>query len=213
MAISSPTGQTKRIEFWFDFASTYSYPAAMRIEALAASRGVTVSWRAFALAPIFSQQGWKDSLFNISPPRGRYMWRDLARICQDLDLPLKRPSVFPRNSIPVARIACEFAEAAWLPDFVRAVYSASFEQDQDIAEPSVIEQCLIQAGQNPSACIEQTLLPASKGRLRAQTEAAMAHGIFGAPSVIVGNELFWGNDRLEQALAWCVRDAQDGSQR
>lgn len=195
------------IQFWFDFASTYSYPTAMRIEALAASRGVTVAWRAFLLGPIFGQQGWNDSPFNIYPGKGRYMWRDLERICQGLGLPLKRPSVFPRNGLLAARIAARFSDASWLPAFVRATYSANFEHDQDISARSVIERCLVQVDQDPSFVIGQAQLPASKDKLRAQTEEAMRLGIFGAPSMVVGDELFWGNDRLEDALSWCVKHA------
>lgn len=72
------------IEFWFEFASTYSYPAALRIESAARAQGVSVAWRAFLLGPIFKQQGWSDSPFNLQPAKGRYMWRDLARICEEL---------------------------------------------------------------------------------------------------------------------------------
>ena len=193
------------IQFWFDFASTYSYPAAMRIETLTANRGITIAWRAFLLGPIFSKQGWNDSPFNIYPSQGRYMWRDLERVCDGLGLPLQRPSVFPRNGILAARIACEFADAAWLPAFVRAVYVANFVHDQDISAQPVIEQCLVQVGQNPALVIAAVQQPAAKHKLRAQTEEAVQLGIFGAPSILVGNELFWGNDRLEDAILWCTR--------
>ena len=70
----------RSVEFWFEFASTYSYPAAMRIEAVAARDDVTVVWRPFLLGPVFAAQGWKDSPFNIYPAKGRYMWRDLERV-------------------------------------------------------------------------------------------------------------------------------------
>jgi hypothetical protein len=94
------------MNFWFEFASTYSYPAAMRIEALAAERGVDVRWRAFLLGPIFRAQGWNDSPFNLYPAKGRYMWRDLERICSAQGIPFNRPSVFPRNGLLAARVAC-----------------------------------------------------------------------------------------------------------
>ncbi len=80
-----------RVDFWYEFASTYSYPAAMRIEALAATRGATVAWRPFLLGPLFAEQGWRDSPFNIYPAKGRYMWRDLQRICDALWAPLYAP--------------------------------------------------------------------------------------------------------------------------
>ena len=190
------------IQFWFEFASTYSYPAAMRIEALAASHGISVSWRVFLLGPIFREQGWNDSPFNIYPAKGRYMWRDMWRICKGLQIPLKKPSVFPRNGVLASRVACQYADAPWLPTFVRAVYSANFEHDQDISEASTIEQCLVLAGQNPEAILTAAQEPEAKAKLRAQTDEAVLLGIFGAPSFLVGSELFWGNDRLEDSLSW-----------
>ena len=83
-----------KIEFWFDFASTYSYPAAMRVEELAGSHGCSVQWRPFLLGAIFQKQGWNDSPFNIYPAKGRYMWRDLERLCASLELPFRKPSQF-----------------------------------------------------------------------------------------------------------------------
>jgi len=67
------------LQFWFEFASTYSYVGASRIEAMARARGVPFEWRPFLLGPIFRHQGWNDSPFNLNPARGRYMWRDLER--------------------------------------------------------------------------------------------------------------------------------------
>lgn len=195
------------LDFWFEFASTYSYPAAFRIEALAAARGVTVSWKPFLLGPVFNQQGWNDSPFNIYEAKGRYMWRDLQRICEEQGLELRHPSVFPRNGLLAARIACRFADESWTPDFIRAVYRANFARDQDISSRDVIESCLVEAGQHAGAVVAEAQSPASKEGLRAQTEAAMKLGLFGAPSMVVGSEIFWGNDRVEQALAWCEKSS------
>jgi 2-hydroxychromene-2-carboxylate isomerase len=193
-----------RIEFWFEFASTYSYPAAMRIEKIAARSGVDVVWRAFLLGPIFAAQGWKDSPFNIYGAKGRYMWRDLERTCGERHLPFRRPSVFPRNGLLAARIACHFSESTWLPEFVRSVYRANFENDSDIAAKPIIENCLAAADQDPQPIMAAAELPAAKEELRLRTDQAVRQGIFGAPSFVVGNELFWGNDRLESAIAWCA---------
>src|SRR5580698_1041642 len=93
------------LDFWFDFASTYSYPAAMRAEQLGATCGVALNWRPFLLGPIFVAQGWDNSPFNLFPRKGRYMWRDLERICARENLPLRRPATFPQNSLLAARCA------------------------------------------------------------------------------------------------------------
>ena len=192
-------------QFWFEFASTYSYPAAMRIEQAAEARGITIEWRPFLLGPIFAAQGWNDSPFNIYPAKGRYMWRDLERLCASHALSLRRPSRFPRNGLLAARIACVAEGAAWLPEFVRAVYRANFSEDREISDRGVIAQVLEALGQPASALIERSETEAAKARLRARTDEAQRLGIFGAPSFVVAGELFWGNDRLDDALDWVQR--------
>lgn len=193
------------LEFWFEFGSTYSYPAALRVERLAAGRGIAVAWRAFLLGPIFQAQGWSDSPFNLYPAKGRYMWRDLERICRAEEFPLRRPSVFPRSGLLAARVACRFADEPWLPEFVRGVYRANFAENREISEPGVVGACLTAVGQGPDPILKEAQTPESKARLRAQTERAVSLGLFGAPSFVVGDEIFWGNDRLEAALVWHAR--------
>lgn len=189
-----------RLEFWFEFASTYSYPAAARLAALAAERGIEIAWRPFLLGPIFQAQGWHDSPFNLYPAKGRYMWRDLERVCASLGLPLLRPSVFPRNGLRAARVACSHQEEAWLPEFVRRVYAANFAEDRDPADPDVLAAILVDLGLSAPAILEAAAAPEAKQALRRQSQQAADLGIFGAPSFCVDDELYWGNDRLEVAL-------------
>ena len=196
-----------KVQFWFEFGSTYSYPAAIRVEALAAERNVEISWRVFLLGPIFREQGWNDSPFNLYAAKGRYMWRDLERTCEAQGISFRRPSEFPRNGLLAARIACRFSDAAWLPRFVRAVYRANFEEDLDISVPPIVGRCLASAGQDAAAILKEAQSEQSKAMLRTQTDEARQLGIFGAPSFVVDRELFWGNDRLENALEWCVEHA------
>lgn len=194
------------LSFWFEFASTYSYLAASRVEAEARARGVRLRWEPFLLGPIFAAQGWKDSPFNLYEAKGRYMWRDMERLCSSLSLPFRRPSIFPRNGLLAARVACAGRDEAWLPAFVRAVYRANFAEDRDIAAPATVGEILKAQGLPAEEWLERAVSPETKQRLREQTERAVSAGIFGAPSFVVGSELFWGNDRLEQALA-CARGA------
>src|SRR5579862_8735822 len=115
------------LDFWFDFASTYSYPAAVRIRALAEEAGVKVRFRPFLLGPIFKAQGWTTSPFNLFPAKGRNMWRDLERTCSDLSLPpIRRPEPFPQNSILAARVALIGLAEPWGEEFCRAAFSAEF---------------------------------------------------------------------------------------
>jgi 2-hydroxychromene-2-carboxylate isomerase len=193
------------LQFWFEFASTYSYPAAMRIEARAAAAGVDVDWRPFLLGPIFQAQGWNDSPFNVYPAKGRYMWRDLERICAKEAMPMRRPSRFPRPSLLAARVACVGAAEPWGPAFVRAVYRANFVDDREIADAGVIASVLADLGVDVDATLAWAQADETKARLRANTDDAVRLGIFGAPSFVVGDELFWGNDRLDDAVAWAAR--------
>jgi 2-hydroxychromene-2-carboxylate isomerase len=194
-----------RLSFWYEFASTYSYPAAMRIEAAAAAAGSAIEWKPFPLGPIFARQGWNDSPFNLYPDKGRYMWRDLERVCVEAGLALRRPSVFPRNGLLAARVALIAADESWCPAFTRAVYNANFAEDRDIAAPAVMAGILESLGRPASALLDRAATPEVKERLKAQTADAVARGIFGAPSFTIGLELFWGNDRLDQALQWAKR--------
>src|SRR5262245_606451 len=93
------------MEFWFEFGSSYSHVAALRIEDVARRRSVPIVWKPFLLGPLFRRQGWSDSPFNLYPARGRYMWRDVERRCRKFGLPFRRPSLFPRSSLLAARVA------------------------------------------------------------------------------------------------------------
>ncbi len=198
------------LEFWFEFASTYSYPAAMRIEDAAGVAGVDIVWRPFLLGPIFKAQlGLGDSPFKLVPAKDAYMWRDLERVCTRHGFAFRRPSLFPRNSLKAARLAIVAAGEDWLPDFVRAVYVANFVRDLDVADPGILAACVIEAGGDPRTALAATELPATKQSLRDATEEAERKGLFGAPSFVTEDgELFWGNDRLDDAIAWAVRRAE-----
>ena len=195
------------LDFWFDIASTYSYPAAMRVRALASAAGVEVKFRPFLLGPIFKAQGWTTSPFNLFPAKGRNMWRDLERVCADLSLPpMRRPEPFPQNSILAARVALIGLAQPWGEDFCRAVFSAEFADGRRIDDPETMSAILSMLKVEPSAVLGAAVSDDNKTRLRVQTEEAQRLGLFGAPSFSTADgELFWGNDRLEQALAWAKR--------
>jgi 2-hydroxychromene-2-carboxylate isomerase len=190
-----------RVEFWYEFASTYSYLSAMRIEPLAAEAGVDVIWKPLLLGPIFRAQGWDTSPFNIYPAKGKYMVRDMERLAAARGLPFKLPSPFPQNSLHAARLAIIGHVEGWGLAFARAVYAAEFAQGADIGSKRVLVAILAQLGLDAEALLARSATDDNKQRLRQQTEEAQELGIFGAPSFLVGGELFWGDDRLEQALA------------
>ena len=200
------------IEFWYEFASTYSYLAATRVEGAAASAGVAVRWRPFLLGPIFAAQGWTTSPFNLFPAKGRAMWRDMERECARLGLPpLARPDPFPQNSLVATRAALLGQEQDWLVPFSQAVYEAEFARGQSIAEPAAVTAILDGLGLDGAQTLRNASAEANKTRLRVVGEEARSRGIFGAPTFLTEDgELFWGNDRLEQALSWAVGDRPGG---
>lgn len=192
------------LDFWFEFGSTYTHLTAQRIDALATQRGVRVMWRPFLLGPIFKARGWADSPFNLYAAKGRYMWRDVERRAARLAIPFRRPSSFPRNGLLAARVATAAAEQPWLADFVRAVFHANFVDDRDIGTSEVIADILEHLGQAPEPILKQATAATTKEALRAATDDAQRRGIFGAPTFFVGEEMFWGDDRLEEALDWAL---------
>jgi 2-hydroxychromene-2-carboxylate isomerase len=191
------------LDFWFDFASTYSYPAAMRIRRLADEAGLAVRFRPFLLGPIFKAQGWTTSPFNLFAAKGQNMWRDLERICADAGLPFRRPEPFPQNSVLAARVALVGLARTWGEAFCVAVFEAQFGEGRSIADADVIADILLRLDVAPEEALARATSEDNKLKLRAQTEQAQRLGVFGAPTFIAADgELFWGNDRLERALLW-----------
>jgi 2-hydroxychromene-2-carboxylate isomerase len=192
------------VDFWYEFASTYSYPAAMRVEALAQARGIALNWRPFLLGPIFAARGMGDSPFNLHAAKGRYMLRDLRRVCARLGLPLRRPEPFPQNSLLAARIALALDESK-RPEFSRAVYTAEFAEGRSIADRATVGEILQAMNLDAEEILARAASAPNKDKLRSETALAESLGIFGAPTLATADaEIFWGNDRLEEGLDWAA---------
>jgi 2-hydroxychromene-2-carboxylate isomerase len=192
------------IEFWFEFGSNYSYLSVMRIEHEAARLGVTVQWRPFLLGPIFKSFGWSTSPFVLQTWKTEYIWRDMERECRKYGLAWRRPSTFPRTALLPARVALIGAEQAWMGEFCRRIMQLNFAADQTIDSAACVSEVLAQLGLREQEILDEAQSDANKLRLRSQTDLAKDKGIFGAPTFFVGEEMFWGNDRLDDALAYCV---------
>jgi 2-hydroxychromene-2-carboxylate isomerase len=195
------------IEFWYEFASTYSYLAASRVQVEAARHGVSVRWRPFLLGPLFkAQANWNTSPFELYEEKGRNMWRDFDREAAGLRLPpITRPNPFPAHSLLAARVAtlASSKEAPWLVPFSKAVYKAEWAEGKAIGDKSTISAILKELGLDPEATIEEASSDANKSLLKCNVEEAGAKGIYGAPTFITADgELFWGNDRMERAMMW-----------
>jgi 2-hydroxychromene-2-carboxylate isomerase len=190
------------MQMWFDFASPYSYLAIERVGALAEAAGVVVDLRPFLLGPIFQAQGWNDSPFRLFPGKGAYMMRDIARLADKYGVTYNRPRLFPRMSVLPARIALLGQDEPWGRDFCVAVFRANFQHDLDIQAEDVVHQVLKDLSLDADMLIERAKTEAAKEALRRQVDRARNLGLFGAPTFFVGDEMFWGNDRLEDALEW-----------
>lgn len=194
----SPAGV---LECWFEFGSSYSYLSVMRIEELARASGVVFAWKPFLLGPIFRELGRSSSPFVLRPEKGRYMWRDMEREARKYRLAFNKPSVFPRTAVLPARVALFGAGQSWAGAFCRAVMQQNWGEDLDIDDAGQVRRALDGLVPDPDAVIRQAQAEGNKLRLRQQTEEMRRRGIFGAPAFLVDDDIFWSNDRLDDALA------------
>jgi 2-hydroxychromene-2-carboxylate isomerase len=200
--MTKPSLASPEIEFWFDFGSNYSYLSAMRIEAAAADADCRVRWRPFVLGAIFRSFGWATSPFVLQERKGAYVWKDMERQCRKAGIAWTRPSAFPRNAMLPHRVALLGADEPWIGAFCRRVMQMNFVEDRDFDKAEAVSEALAAARvADPGSVIERALGETNKARLREQTDEAAARGVFGAPTFFVGTEMFWGNDRLDDALA------------
>lgn len=190
-------------EFWFDFTSTYSFLASQRIVELAAKAGAPITWRPFLLGVVLRECGWDGPPIANNPRKGAYMWRDLERQARQRGHGFTKPSNFPRHSVLANRVALIAANEGWAESFVPRTFAVNFIDDLEIAEPEVLARIIAACGHDhPDAVLARAQSEDNKAALKANTDEASARGIFGAPSFLIGNELFWGDDRLEAALEW-----------
>ncbi|MHB8815205.1 MAG: DsbA family protein [Steroidobacteraceae bacterium] len=189
------------LEFWFEFGSNYCYLSVMRIENEARRLGVRIVWRPFLLGPIFRALGFESSPFVLQKEKGAYVQQDMTRLCRKYGLPPWRlPSVFPRLGVLPLRIVLLGAEQPWVGAFSRRVMELNFALDRDINQPDAMAPILRELRLPTADILAEAQSDPIKTRLREQTDAARARGIFGAPTFFVGSEMFWGNDRLDEAL-------------
>lgn len=198
------------VEFWFEFASTYSYLSVMRIDSLTRRSGVRIVWRPFLLGPIFRSFGWPTSPFLEQKEKGAHMWKDMERQCQKFGIPWCRPTEFPRHSVLPARVALLGVDQPWLLPFAQRVMLANFARDQDIGSEAVVRNALERLALPADELLDTAQSEPNKTRLRAVTAEAQRRGVFGAPTFFVGDEMFWGNDRLDDAMNFAQAKAAGG---
>jgi 2-hydroxychromene-2-carboxylate isomerase len=191
------------IEFWFDFSSPYSYLASEKIEELAARYGRQVEFKPTLLGVIFRTTGGVP-LTELVPPKASYFAKDFARSARYAGVPFRQPSTFPIATVGTARafLWLQSQDEALARRFLHAAFRAYFAQDRNIGEPEVIAALATEVGADPVALARGVQEPAIKDRLKALVDESIARGVFGAPTIFVDGEMFWGHDRLPQVERW-----------
>jgi len=187
----------KTFEFWFDFGSPAAYLASTQIAGIEAATGARAVWRPMLLGGVFQATG------NHSPAtiaaKGRYIFDDLARFARRYGVPLQRNPHFPINTLLLMRgaVGVQARDPTRFADYCAAMFQAIWVQALDMNDPAVIGQALHRAGFDPQALLALTQEPEVKAALKAATEEAVARGVFGAPTFFAGDQMFWGQDRID----------------
>ncbi len=193
---------SRELDFFFFFGSGYAYLSVMRIEALAARAGVTVNWRPFSVRELVNEQG--NNFRNVAP-RMAYLWRDIERRAAQHGVPFVRKPVWPTDLDQLAnRVGVLAATEGWCPEYSRASFRSWYLGGEPLGEIAPLSAVLRQIGRDPDSVIARANSAAIRARYDAETDAARQLGAFGSPTFTVGGEIFWGDDRLSEALAWAT---------
>jgi 2-hydroxychromene-2-carboxylate isomerase len=194
------------IDFWFSIGSTYSYLSVMRLQRVSAETGVAFRWRPFNVRAIMREM--ENIPFANKPIKANYMWRDVARRAAMYGLSPQVPAPYPIKELELAnRIAIVGMAEGWGEDYVRAAYVGWFERGEPAGEDPNLSAAITAAGQDAAAVLERANGPAGVEGLAAATDEARRIGIFGSPTFVVNGELFWGDDRLDDAVSWLRGEA------
>jgi 2-hydroxychromene-2-carboxylate isomerase len=190
------------LDFFLFLGSTYTYLAVNRAEDVARRHGIELRWRPFSVRTIMFEQNNRP--FVGKPVKMAYMWRDLERRALRHGIPFAGIPNYPNDADELAgRVATVAALEGWCPAFARASYAAWFLENKDPGKPETLVPILERLGKPAADVIAHANGDDVRGRYAAETEAARGLGIFGSPTFVCGTEIFWGDDRLEDALEWC----------
>jgi 2-hydroxychromene-2-carboxylate isomerase len=191
-----------QIDFWFTMGSTYSYLSVMRLAEFELSTGISFRWRPFHLLIILQEM--KHIPFADKPTNSAYMWRDIERRAAMYGIPVKLPAPYPaKQSVMANLITIVGMRESWGADYVRAAYRRWFQLGQETGSEPNVSESLRDVGQDPVRVLALANSADANAALSSETSIARELGIFGSPTFTVGRELFWGDDRLEDAISWC----------
>lgn len=189
------------IDFWFSIGSTYSYLSVMRLPRVAAETGISFAWRPFNVRAIMREM--ENIPFANKPVKAAYMWRDIGRRAARYGFAPVLPAPYPLAELELAnRVAIVAAAEGWCEAYTRAAYRRWFEHGAPAGSEPNLSESIADAGQQPAEVLARANAAEGVDGLAAATDSARALGIFGSPTFVTGGELFWGDDRLEDAIAW-----------
>ena len=194
------------IQFWFSIGSTYTYLTVARLPQIEEATGISFDWRPFSVRDIMVEQ---DNIpFRDKPIKAAYMWRDIERQADKYGLPVKVPAPYPLNEFDLAnRVAVLGVQEGWCAAYVQAAYRRWFVDGLEAGSEPNLSQSILEVGQEPGRVIAAANSEAVSASYQAATDEARSLNVFGAPTFNVGGELFWGDDRLEDAIAWHRKEA------
>jgi len=232
--VTTPTSEmeaSKTVDFYFDFSSTNSYFAAFLLPEICARHNALVNWLPLHLASLFRGTGFE--VMAMTPRKARYLWRDHQRYSEFTGLPFKRPAHFPiktsaalRSVLTVARLAAGKSHAdstsegkaaskplsaSAVASFAQEVFRAYWVFDEDISDLNVIGAVARKLDMDAHALVKLSEAATARSELRAITDDAIGRGVFGAPTFFVGDEMFWGKDRLDFVERWLARGIPSSS--
>lgn len=185
---------SKTVEFYFDFGSTTAYMAYKVLPKIAEKANAQIIYKPVLLGGVFKATN------NVSPvsikPKGDYMSKDLARFVAKYEIPFVMNPHFPINTLALMRGAIAYRDDAKFADYIEAVFNSMWVDGKNASDPEVLSEVLEDIGIGGADFVARINDPEVKQNLIAETEAAVARGMFGAPTMFVGNEMFFGQDRL-----------------
>ena len=186
------------VEFFFEFSSPYSYLASTQIPGIAARHKAEVYWKPIVLGAVLNHVG--SQMPAAIPAKGAYMLHDLRRWAEQYKVPITMPAMFPVRSITAHRailaVKRDYDQAAMVR-LIHACFRAYWVDGRDISNIEVLGDLIKSTGLDADRVLKNTQDPDIKGALRAFTDEALSRGVFGAPTMFVGDEMYWGNDRLQ----------------
>jgi 2-hydroxychromene-2-carboxylate isomerase len=191
----------RELDFFFYIGSTYTYLSVSRVEDVAAREGVALRWRPFNVRAIMIEQNNRP--FIGKPVKLQYMWRDVERRANRYGIPFRSIPPYPVDPEGLAnRVATVAALEGWCPDYTKATYRAWFLENKVPGELQHTRSIVSQLGKDPDATIARADAQEIRARYDAETARAKELGIFGSPTFTCGTEIFWGDDRIEDAIDW-----------